>query len=65
MADNRRYLALKTKLNNNFLVGDDKTPMTIVDVKRVLSNFSAPVDSNVDSKAAEAADGTGLAFVEL
>ena len=64
MVDDGCYLVLKTKLNNNFLLGDDKAPMTIVEVKRVLSDFSVPVKSKVDSEAAEAADGTGLAFAE-
>ena len=65
MADDGRYLILKTKLNNDFLLGNNKAPMTIVEVKRVLSDFVVPVDSKVDSEAAEAADGTGLTFVEM
>ena len=64
MVDDGRCLVLKTKLNNNFLLGDDKALMTNIEVKRVLSDFAVPVDSKVDSEAAEAADGTGLTFVE-
>ena len=30
MADDGRYEILKTKLNNNFLFGDDNVPLTIV-----------------------------------
>ena len=64
MADDRRYQALKTKINNNFILGDDKAPMTIVEVKRVLLDFALPADSKVDSEAAEADEGTGLTFAE-
>ena len=64
MADDGRYLALKTKINNDFLLGDDKAPMTSVDVKRVLSDFAVPAGSKVDSEAAEADEGTGLTFAE-
>ena len=64
MTDDGRYQALKTKINNDFILGDDKAPMTIVEVKRVLSDFAVPADSKIDSEAAEAADGTGLTFVE-
>ena len=64
MADEGRFSALKAKLNNDFLFGDDKAPMMIVDVKRVLSDFSAPTVLKTGSVEAGEADGTGLTFVE-
>ena len=53
MADNRQYEILKTKLNNDFLFGDDSAPLTIVEAKRVLSDYT---DAN------EGDDVTGLTF---
>ena len=64
MADDGRYQAPKTKINNDFILGDDKAPMTIVEVKRVLSCFAVPAGSKADSEAAEADEGTGLTFAE-
>ena len=46
-----------------FLLGDDKAPITIVNVKRILADYSAPFDSEVDTSPPEE-DGMGLAFVE-
>ena len=40
MADDGRYEILKTKLNNDFLFGDDNAPLTIVEAKRVLSDYT-------------------------
>ena len=39
-------------------------PLTIVEAKRVLSDYTMPVNSKVDSDANEGDDGTGLAFAE-
>ena len=64
MTDDGRYLALKTKINNDFLLGDDKVHMTIVEVKRVLSDFAVPAGLKADPEAAEADEGTGLTFTE-
>ena len=64
MADDGRYEILKTKLNNDFLFGDDNTPLTIVEAKRFLSDYTVPVNSKVDSDANKGDDGTGLAFAE-
>ena len=64
MADDGRYKALKTKINNDFILGDDKAPMTIVEVKRVLSDFVVPTGSKANHAAVEADDGTGLTFAE-
>ena len=64
MADDGHYLVIKTKLNNDFLFGKDRAPMTIFEVKRVLSEFSVPANSRVDPEAAEAADKMGLMFAE-
>ena len=65
MADNGRNEILNTKLNNNFLFGDDNAPLTIVEAKRVLSNYTVPVNSKVDPNTNEGDDGTGLAFSEM
>ena len=65
MADDERYLVPKAKLNNDFLFGDDKAPMTIVDAKRVLSDFSVPTASKTHSVKAEETEGTGLTFAEM
>ena len=64
MADDGRYQALKTKINNDFILGDDKAPMTIVEVKRVLSDFAVPAGSKANHVAVEADEGTGLMFAE-
>ena len=64
MADDGRYEILKTKLNNDFLFGDDNAPLTIVEAKRVLLDYTVPYNSKVDSDANEGDDGTGLAFAE-
>ena len=64
MRDNGYYLTLKTKITNDFILGNDKAPMTIVTVKRVLSYLSLPVNSKVDLGTADAADRMGLAFVK-
>ena len=44
MEDDRRNEILKTNLNNNFLFGDDNAPLTIVEAKRVLSDYTVPVN---------------------
>ena len=64
MADDGRYEILKTKLNNDFLFGNDNVTLTIVEAKRVLSDYTMPVNSKFDPDANEGDDGTGLAFVE-
>ena len=64
MIDNRRYKIIKTKLNNDFLFRDDNAPLTIVESKRVLLDYTVPVNSKVDPNANEGDDGTGLAFTE-
>ena len=65
MADDERYLVLQDKLNNDFLFGDDKAPMMIVDAKHVLSDFSVTTTSKTRSVKAEEAEGTGLTFAEM
>ena len=64
MSDNGRYLVLKDRLNNDFLFGDDKAPMTIVDAKRVLADFFVTTTSKKPVKAEEA-EGTGLTFAKM
>ena len=64
MADDGRYKILKTKINNDFLFGDDNTPLTIAEAKRVLSDYTLPVNSKVDPDVNERDDGTELAFTE-
>ena len=64
MADDRRYEILKTKLNNDFLLGKYNSPLTIVEEKHVLSDYTVPVNSKVDPDAKEGEDGTGIAFTE-
>ena len=64
MVDDGRYQALKTKIKNDFIQGDDKAPMTIVEVKRVLSDFAVPAGSKANHVAAQADEGTGLTFAE-
>ena len=64
MADDGRYEILKTNLNNNFLFGDDNAPLTIFEAKRVLSDYTVPVNSKVDSDANKGDDRTGLVFAE-
>ena len=64
MADDGRYEILKTKLNNDFLFGGENAPLTIVEAKRVLSDYTVPVNLKVDPNVNEGADGTGLAFTE-
>ena len=64
MADNGRYEILKTTLNNDFLFGDENVPLTIVEAKRFLSDYTMPVNSKVDSDANDGDDRTGLAFTE-
>ena len=64
MADDGRYEIFKTKLNSDFLFSDDNVSLTIVEAKRVLSDYTVPVNSKVDSDANEGDDGTGLAFAE-
>ena len=64
MVDDGRYEILKAKLNNDFLFGDDNAPLTNVEAKRVLSDYTVPVNSKVDPGVNEGADGTGLAFAE-
>ena len=64
MADGGQYQALKTKINNDFILGDDKAPMTIVEVKLVLSDFSVSAGSKANHAAAATDDGTGLTFAE-
>ena len=44
MADDGRYEILKTKLNNAFLFGNDNTPLKIVEAKRVLLDYTVPVN---------------------
>ena len=41
------------KLNNDFLFGNDNAPLTIVEAKRVLSDYTLTVNSKVDSEADE------------
>ena len=64
IVDDGSYKILKTKLNNNFLFGDNNVPLTIVEEKRVLLDYTVPVNSKVDLDVNEGADGTGLAFAE-
>ena len=64
MVDDGRYEILKTKLNNNFLFGNDNAPLTIIEAKRVLSDYTVPINSKVDSDANEGDDGTGISFAE-
>ena len=64
MANDGRYKILKTKLNNDFIFGDDNAPLMIVEAKRVLSDYIVPVNSKVDPDDNEVYDGTGLAFAE-
>ena len=64
MTDDGRYEILKTKLKNDFLFGDDNTPLTVVEAKRFLSDYTVPVNSTVDPDANKGDDGTGLAFAE-
>ena len=65
MADETLYSVLKDKLNKDFLFGDDKAPITILDAKRVLSDFSVPTALKTRSVKAEEAEGTGLTFAEV
>ena len=58
MVDDGQYEILKTKLNNNLLFGDDNAPLTIVEAKRVLSDYTVSVNSKVDSEADEGDGGT-------
>ena len=64
MADDGRYKILKTRLNNDFLFGNDNAPLAIVEAKRVLSEYTVPVNLKVDPDVNKGADGTGLAFAE-
>ena len=64
IADDGRYKILKTKLNNDFLFGDDNVLLMIVEAKRVLSDYTVPANSKADSYAHEGDDGTGLTFAE-
>ena len=64
IADDRQYQALKTKINNDFILGDEEAPMIIVEVKRVLSDFAVPAGLKANPVAAEVDDGTGLTFAE-
>ena len=64
MADDGRYEILKAKLNNDFLFGNDNPPLTIVEAKRVLSDYTVPVNSKVDPNVNKGDDGTELAFAE-
>ena len=63
MSDKDRYGVLKDKLNNDFVLGDDKAPKTVVDAKRVLADFSVTAAPNRSAKTKET-EGTGLTFVE-
>ena len=51
MADDGRYKILKTKLNNDFLFGDDNAPLTIIEAKRFLLDYTVPVNSKFDPDA--------------
>ena len=64
MSGHARFYVLKDKSNNDFLFGDDKAPMTIVDAKRVLADFSVTTTPQKPVKAVET-EGTGLTFAEL
>ena len=64
MSDHAQFYVLKEKLSNDFLFRDDKAPMTIVDAKRVLADFSVTTTPQKPVKAVEA-EGTGLTFAEL
>ena len=63
MSDKDRYGVLKDKLNNDFVLGDDKTPKTVVDAKRVLADFSVTAAPKRSAKTEET-KGTGLTFAE-
>ena len=54
---------LKNKLNNDFVLGDDKAPKTVVDAKRVLVDFSVTTAPKRSTKTEET-DETGLTFAE-
>ena len=62
--DDGQYKILKKKLNNDFLFGDNNAPLTIVEAKRVMPDYTVPVNSKVGPDANEGDDGTGLAFTE-
>ena len=64
MADDGRYEILKTKLNNDFFLGDNNAPLKIIEAKRILLDYTMPANSKVDSDAHEGDDRTGLAFTE-
>ena len=64
IADDGRYKILKTKLNNDFLFGDKNAPLKIVEAKRVLSDYTVPVNSKVESDTNKGDEGTGLTFAE-
>ena len=64
MADDGRYQALKTKINHDFILDDNKALMIIVEVKRVLSDFAVPAGLKADPVAGEADEGTRLMFAE-
>ena len=63
MSDKDRYGVLKDKLNNDFVLGDDRAPKTVVDAKRVLADFLVTTTPKRSVKTEET-EGTGLTFVE-
>ena len=58
MGDDGQYEIFKKNLNNDFLFGDDNAPLTIVEAKRVLSDYTVPVRSKVDFDANKGDGGT-------
>ena len=65
MADHEPYGIPKTKLDNNFLFGNDNASLTIVEAKRVLADYAVPVNSKIDPNVNKEVDGTGLVCVKI
>ena len=63
MADKARYKLLKVQLENNYLLGKENYPETVVASKRLLLDFIVPGKSN-NSNIKQEDNDAGVAFVE-
>ena len=59
-ADDKRYRILKIKLHNAYLLGNDNALLTVVETKRVLTNYTVPFYLANNPDVSKEVDGVGI-----
>ena len=63
IANSKRYNPLKDRLTNNYLLGRDRAPQTVVEAKRLLADYTLPERSDGGNVKQED-DNAGVAFTK-